>query len=277
MKWTDLSLSALQYFTDSVDLGSLTLAAEKNYVSRPAISQAIKRIEDLLGYQLLVHAKNKLELTDNGRSFYQKAKKSLEAFNFELSTSDLALNKISIACSATLAEYVLLPALKKMKVETQKKIQIQVGSSAKVRQLVSDGEAQIGLLINDDQTYGFESTSIIRGKFILQSKSEHLSEPLITTESRPEVSHLFKVLAKKKKNIDYHIQAESWALCRKTLEVLGGTCLVPDLIKLEGHKVVRDLQYSYDYEVLAIYKNINTLSEVEHQLLKYLTSSNKRK
>lgn len=273
MKWTDLNLSALQYFIDAVDLGSLTMAGEKNYVSRPAISQAIKRIEDSLGYNLLTHNKNKLELTTNGRSFYQKAKKGIEAFSFELSHSERHSNKINIACSATLAEYVLLPTLKKMKIESQRKIQIQIGSSAKVRQLVLDGEAQIGLLIDDNQTHGLHSTPIMRGKFVLQSKSAHLSMPLITTEPRPEVIHLFKVLSKAKKDIDCHVQAESWSLCRKTLETLGGTCLVPDLIKMSGYKTVQKLSYNYEYEVLALCKNSNTLNEAEHELLKRLCES----
>ena len=55
MKTSDLTLNALRYFVDAVDSASLTLAAEKNHFSRPAISQAIKRTEEILGYILLSH------------------------------------------------------------------------------------------------------------------------------------------------------------------------------------------------------------------------------
>lgn len=266
MKWTDLSLSALQYFTDAIDLASLTLAAEKNHISRPAISQAIRRMENLLGYELIVHSKNRLELTEEGRVFYQKAKRSLEAFNSELAGLN-ATPELNIACSATIAEYFVLPALKKLKLG---KVRIQIGTSAKVRQLVADGEAQLGLIINDNKTFGFSSKVIANGHFVLQSKSGKFSGPLITTENRPEVTHLFKTLNKQNQEFEQYIQVESWSVCRKTMETLGGTCLVPDLIDSHGFKQVRDIKYSFPYDMLAIFKNQNTLSKAELDLLEKL-------
>ena len=70
--------------------------------------------------------------------------------------------------------------------------------------------------------------------------------------------------------IGQHFQIESWAICRQTMDLLGGTCLVPDLIPIKNQKQVRGLNYSYDYEVLAIYKNINSLREVDLELLEKL-------
>lgn len=49
MKIENLNLSALKYFLDTVETKSLTKAADLNHVSRPAISQAILRLEDWVG------------------------------------------------------------------------------------------------------------------------------------------------------------------------------------------------------------------------------------
>ena len=270
MKWTDLNLSALQYFVDTIDCNSLTIAAEKNFVSRPAVSQAIRRLEESIGYELIVHNKNKLELTEQGRAFYPKAKASINLFIETISESSEFSREINLACSATLAEFLILPMLSKMKFGSAGQVNIQIGTTATVRQLVYDGKANIGLFINDEKTFGFDSTVIKRGSFVLRSKTGDFLDPLITSEPRPEVAHLMKILKNKKKVIGQHFQIESWAICRQTMDLLGGTCLVPDLIPIKNQKQVRGLNYSYDYEVLAIYKNINSLREVDLELLEKL-------
>jgi predicted DNA-binding protein YlxM (UPF0122 family) len=272
MKWTDLNLSNLQYFVDAIELGSLTKAAEKNFISRPAISQAIRRIEKTLGYDLIAHAKNRLELTDQGRAFYQKAKTSIHLFVQTISESKESHREINLACSATLAEFLVLPVLSKMKLGSTGQIRIQISTTSGVRQLIKDGKADIGLLIDDDKTYGFDSTVISKGNFVLRSKSGEFIDPIITTEPRPEVTHLMNILKKKKKDVAQHFQIESWSICRQAMETMGGTCLVPDLIPAKSYKNVSDLKYKYSYEVLAIYKDINTLRKVEIELLRMLQS-----
>jgi hypothetical protein len=42
------------FFADAVEFGSITSSAEKNLVSHPAVSRAIRAIEDQLGVKLLV-------------------------------------------------------------------------------------------------------------------------------------------------------------------------------------------------------------------------------
>jgi LysR family carnitine catabolism transcriptional activator len=270
MKWTDLNLNNLQYFVDAIEFGSLTKAAEKNFVSRPAISQAIRRIEETIGHDLIVHAKNRLELTDKGRSFYQKAKKSINLFVETISELKESSREINLACSATLAEFLVLPALSKMKLGPSSQIRIHIATTSGIRQLIKDGKADVGLLINDDKTYGFDSSVISKGNFVLRSKSGEFVEPIITTGPRPEVTHLMKILKKKKQVVTQHFQIESWAICRQTMEALGGTCLVPDLIPAKSYKTVSDFKYKYEYEILAIYKDINTLRVAEIDLLRKL-------
>lgn len=270
MKWTDLNLSALQYFVDTIELGSLTKAAEKNNVTRPAISQAIKRTETILGYDLIEHSKNSLQLTTNGKSFFQKAKASIEVFCETLSTDEEGIVPIRIACSATLAEFLILPAIKKLKSISSKQIQIRIGTTAKIRQLIADGEAHLGIMIDDGKTYEFNSVSLGRGSYSVRSNTGTFKEPLFTTENRPEVIQLQKTLKKNAIVCEQHHQIESWSLCKKAAEVLGGTCMLPDIIPAHPLKNVRDLKYNFEYEIKAIFQNSNTLSEAELDLIKML-------
>ena len=264
--WTNLNLSSLKYFVDSVRLNSITKAAEINFVSRPAVSHAIRRLEDTLGYLLLEHKKKHLTVTQQGHLFFVKAKLAVENLNKTLDSA-APHGDFRLACSATLAEYIVLPFLKKFDPHKEIKIDIRVGTSTKVRQLVNDGESSVGLLIDDEQTFGFDSAVIKKGQFEFQSKSGKLEYPVITTEIRPEVVLGLKAIP----TSDYRLQIESWNLCRKTAECVGGTCLVPDLISRGAFKRVGVKSFSYEYKVLAITKNKNHLSDIERKLFHLLT------
>ena len=80
MKIENLSLSAIKYFIDTVEAQSLSKAAEKNYVSRPAVSQSIRRLEEWAGKQFLGHSKRIFALTEDGQKFYRIAKTAYETF-----------------------------------------------------------------------------------------------------------------------------------------------------------------------------------------------------
>ena len=48
----------------------ISLAAEKLYVSQPAVTQTIQKLEDQLGGNLLVRTKSGIELTEIGKKLY---------------------------------------------------------------------------------------------------------------------------------------------------------------------------------------------------------------
>ncbi len=260
MKWTDLNLSNIKYFVDAIRLHSLTQSAVINHVSRPAVSQAIRRLEHHLGYSIITHKKRELELTKQGKTFFEKASIALEQLSSTLDEVSAANKSFKIACSATIAEHLIIPWLKKINLINFGRFEMKIGTSAKVRQLVEDGECTVGLLIDDRKTYGFESVVLSKGNFEFLSKNGRLSHLLITTENRPEVIEGLKFIGKKNKAKDIiHVQVESWSLSKKMAEAVSGTCLVPDIIPRKPLKKVLGIEFKFPYEVLAIGKNRNLL------------------
>ena len=64
----------LKIFITAAETGSLTETAKKLYISQPAISQAIRKIEDELGISLFIRNKrSSLKLTDAGADILQLA------------------------------------------------------------------------------------------------------------------------------------------------------------------------------------------------------------
>ena len=94
----------------------MTRASEKLHISQPAISQSIKKLEEQLGGILFLRSNKGMELTEEGKMFYEYVKGALELINNAenefTSFKDLSKGEIKIGCSTTLTKLVLINALK---------------------------------------------------------------------------------------------------------------------------------------------------------------------
>ena len=63
-----MELSQLIQFKEVVECGSISKAAEKLYMSQPAVSKNLQRLEEDLGTNLFIRTGNKLELRPEGKS-----------------------------------------------------------------------------------------------------------------------------------------------------------------------------------------------------------------
>lgn len=94
----------------------MTKASNELHISQPAISQAIKKLEEQLGGTLFLRSNKGMELTMEGQMFYEYVKGALELINNAenefTSFKDLSKGEIKIGCSTTLTKLVLLDTLK---------------------------------------------------------------------------------------------------------------------------------------------------------------------
>ena len=93
----------------------MTRASEELHISQPAISQSIKKLEDQLGGTLFLWSNKGMELTEEGKMFYEYVKGALElignAENEFTSFKDLSKGEIKVGCSTTLTKLILMDAL----------------------------------------------------------------------------------------------------------------------------------------------------------------------
>ena len=94
----------------------MTKASEELHISQPAISQSIKKLEDQLGGTLFLRSNKGMELTEEGKMFYEYVKGALELINNAenefTSFKDLSKGEIKIGCSTTLTKLILMETLK---------------------------------------------------------------------------------------------------------------------------------------------------------------------
>ena len=90
--------------------GNITRASEELNISQPAISKAIKNLEEQLGGQLFVRTKRGVVLTEEGQEFYIYIKQAIEyinnAENKFTELMNLETGRIKIGISTTLNERI---------------------------------------------------------------------------------------------------------------------------------------------------------------------------
>lgn len=69
-----MELSQLKQFVAATESESFTRGAERAFVSQPALSSSISKLEDEMGVQLFIRNKRSVVLTPSGRKLFKRAK-----------------------------------------------------------------------------------------------------------------------------------------------------------------------------------------------------------
>ena len=108
------NLSRYKIFLAVAECKSISKAAAQLYISQPAVSITIKKLEENLNTTLFIRKSKGVELTENGRALYENAK---WAFHILLETEDRLryhqnTGYLRIAASNVLCKHFLMPYLK---------------------------------------------------------------------------------------------------------------------------------------------------------------------
>jgi DNA-binding transcriptional LysR family regulator len=76
-----MELYQIRYFLAVADTLNFTRAAERSFVSQPALTKAIQRLEEAIGGRLFDRTKNSVQLTDLGRGMLPNLRQIYEAAN----------------------------------------------------------------------------------------------------------------------------------------------------------------------------------------------------
>lgn len=105
-----ITLKQLQVFVNTAKLESISLGAEKCFISQAAASMSLSQLENMLGVTLFDRVGKRIRLNANGHNLLAKAAQILDNVDeFEtFATNDQSLvGKITIGASTTIANYLL--------------------------------------------------------------------------------------------------------------------------------------------------------------------------
>lgn len=110
------NLSQYKIFYEVAKAGNISKAAKELYISQPAISKAIGKLEDSLGLSLFTRSPRGVQLTSEGEILFEHAREAFEALERgeqELRRiQEFDIGHLRIGVSNTLCKYILLPYLK---------------------------------------------------------------------------------------------------------------------------------------------------------------------
>ncbi|MDU5596420.1 MAG: LysR family transcriptional regulator [Lachnospiraceae bacterium] len=173
-------LAQYRIFFEVAKAGSISKAAKLLYISQPAISKSILRLEENLEIALFTRTSKGVSLTPEGQIFYeylQNAFSAIEAGETHLAKiKQFNIGKITVGTSNTLCKYILLPYLNRfMKENPHTMVSIFTQSSDETSFLLSENKIDIGLVAKPSRTQSMSYISIMEIHDIFVASPAYLS------------------------------------------------------------------------------------------------------
>ena len=145
------NLSSYRIFYTVANTGNISKAAEELYISQPAISKSIQKLEESVGCKLFSRSSRGVVLTDEGKLLYEHVSEAFETLTMgeeKLKRSiELGVGHLKIGVSSTLCKYLLLPYLKEfIRQNPHISISISCQSTNDTLKLLEDNKIDIGLI-----------------------------------------------------------------------------------------------------------------------------------
>lgn len=149
------NLSSYRIFYTVANTGNISKAAKELYISQPAISKSIQKLEESVGCKLFSRSSRGVILTDEGKLLYEHVSAAFETLDLgeeKLRRSiELGVGHLKIGVSSTLCKYILLPYLKEfIKQNPHITISIACQSTNETLRLLEDNKIDIGLIGKPD-------------------------------------------------------------------------------------------------------------------------------
>ena len=155
------NLSLYRIFYTTALTGNISKAADELFISQPAISKSIKKLEESMNTTLFTRSSRGVQLTEDGELLFQSVKsafQTLESAETQLRLRrELGVGHLRIGVSSTLCKYVLLPYLKDfVKLHPHIQVTITCQSTHHTLQMLENGELDLGLTGKPEQLRGLE-------------------------------------------------------------------------------------------------------------------------
>ena len=166
-------------FYKVVEYGNISKASEALYISQPAVSKAISKLEEQFDTALLIRTPKGVEPTADGRRLYDKLKTAfcaIEDGEKELNeNSKNSSGKIRIGASQSICRHLLLPYLENF-IDKFPKMQVSISNQSSINtvRLLESGQLDIGLVAKPEESSGLEFIHVSDLEDIFVSSKNYL-------------------------------------------------------------------------------------------------------
>ncbi|MFR3727938.1 LysR family transcriptional regulator [Lacrimispora sp.] len=146
-----INLEYYKVFYYVAQLGSITLAAERLCISQPAVSQAVRQLEQSLDSQLFLRTSKGVRMTREGAFLYEYVKSGLDSIwhgeNMLKRMKDLDTGEVRIGASDMTLQFYLLPYLEKFhELHPGIKVMVSNGPTPETLRFLYEGKIDFGVV-----------------------------------------------------------------------------------------------------------------------------------
>lgn len=149
---TTMNIETLKVFRDLYDTGSFSKTAELNYISQSAVSQQIKKLEQVLKCKLYSRQAGRILLTPGGEKFYGASRKIAVIYDGALAGvrqlgSDRARDEIKISTIYSAGIYMIQNYIKQFLAHNPgTKVSVEYRQFSEIYPDVTTGRADFGFM-----------------------------------------------------------------------------------------------------------------------------------
>lgn len=270
-----INLMHLKFFCDAVTCSSISESAKKNYVTQSAVSQAIAKLEQILGVELTIHSRQRFQPTEEGVLLFEQSRQIFKAVQ---ETYDQIHQKkesvtgiLNFACTNSLGMSFMARAHNRMQ-ETYPSVQLnmKLGNLTFIRQALRHNEVELAVVVYDETFSNFTKTPLKKGAFGLyqhESAPPKLAETILVDEW--EGMYVQEMIGHfKRANIKAALGG--WEVVARFAEHSMGAGFFPDYLMAHGRypmlKSSMELP-SFEYEIAAIYNKGDRLSRAAQRFI----------
>lgn len=160
-------------FYKTAEIGNISKAADSLYISQPAVSKSITKLEQSLGQTLFIRSKKGVKLTEEGKILYDHLKQAFHSIETAEQTlkhmGQFGMGQLRIGVSTSLCKHILLPYLQDfIKANPHIKVTIECNSTYETIELLKQDKIDIGLICDTplEKGYHFSPLRSIHDTFV---------------------------------------------------------------------------------------------------------------
>ena len=174
-----MELRQLEYFLMVSKVGSFTHAAARLYVSQPAVTNAIRSLEDELGVQLFDRSQKQAFLTTEGKVFFKHVEMLMHGVSntiFEINELKNLNNGVLTLGITPIAGMYPIPNLLESYRIKHPNIQIKFieGNVAEVQKSLIDNKSDLGFVILGDNNTLIDYRRLSSHELVVCCSKEHI-------------------------------------------------------------------------------------------------------
>ena len=176
---TESALSSYHIFNAVAEAGNLSKAAKTLYISQPAISRAVSKLEQNLSVKLFIRSSRGVHLTEEGKLLYEHTKTAFDSLRQGEENlrriNNLGAGTLRIGVSTTLSKHILMPQLQKFIREYPHiKISIRCHSTFEILELLEQGIIDNGLISRPATLHNLEFLPVTEIEDIFVATEDYL-------------------------------------------------------------------------------------------------------